>query len=100
MLKSLEEAKAIYLEEIQRYVGEVRLARIKFSQRFGATFLNTQATTMDNFPPYYSGWICFWDTRLRAMEKVLGLTPAEVAQIDKKYGVERPTLAPQRSPDL
>ena len=46
-------------------------------------------TDVHRFPPFIKGTLLSWNLELRSIERVLGLTPEEVAKIDQEYGVER-----------
>ncbi len=89
MHNSTEECALVYLERVHAYVTWIKEAREKFARSFGKDWVEEVGSDVHRFPPFIKGALLSWNLELRSMERVLGLTPEELAKIDNEYGVER-----------
>lgn len=89
MYKTVEECALVYLERVHAYVAWVREKREGFARSYGQDWVEEAGSDVHRFPPFIKGTLLSWNLELRSIERVLGLTPEEVAKIDLECGVER-----------
>ncbi len=89
MHDSIEGCTFVYLEKVSQYVAWVKEVREQFARTYGQDWVEEVGSDIHRFPPYVHGALLSWNLELRSMEQVLGLTPEEIAKIDREHGVER-----------
>ena len=89
MHSTVEECALVYLELVCGYVTWIKEKREGFARSYGQAWVDEIGSDVHRFPPFLKGALLSWNLELRTIERVLGLTPEEVAKIDREYGVER-----------